>query len=229
MANPWVVPQNDPANGNFPDRVNLASYGQVGAVWGTAFDRPENAAYVSASYKRISDLGPLGLGGIYRITEVLDENGELNDPATGAVQNWLDVRTLNDQNGNPINVGSAASDADRGLGTPSTPTRDVDAYENAGKVGIGGIAISEDGSHLFFVNLFQKTLCSVALTGGTPPTTAACSSLNLDTNQRPWAVAVHRDRVYVGYVDTGEGVGPGQSAGNAGLRFYVASKSVTSS
>ena len=122
---------------------------------------------------------------------------------------------------------TAASDADRGLGTPSTPTRDTDAYQQAGKIGIGGIAISEDGSHLFFVNLFQKTLCAVALTGGTP-SGATCNSLGLETNQRPWAVAVHRDRVYVGYVDTGEGVGPGQSAGNAGLRFYVASKSVAS-
>ena len=60
---------------------------------------------MSASYKRISDLGPLGLGGIYRITQVLDENGELNDPATGAVQNWLDVSTLTDQDGDPIDVG----------------------------------------------------------------------------------------------------------------------------
>ncbi len=69
VANPWVVPPNDPANGNFPGRVNLATYGQIGSVWGTAFDRAQNAAYVSATYKRISDLGPLGLGGIYRITQ----------------------------------------------------------------------------------------------------------------------------------------------------------------
>ena len=227
VANPWVVPQNDPANGNFPDRVNLATYGQVGSVWGTAFSRPENAAYVAATYKRISDLGPLGLGGIYRITQVLDANGDLNDPATGAVENFLDVSTLTDQAGNPIDLGTVPTSAQRGLGTPATPTRDPDAYQQAGKVGIGGIAISEDGSHLFFVNLFQKTLCAVDLTGATP-TSATCNSLNLGANQRPWAVAVHRDRVYVGYVDTGEGIGPGVPAADANLGFHVASKAVAS-
>src|SRR4029077_16996728 len=41
VANPWVVPPNDPANGNFPGRVSLATYGQTGSVWGTAFDRAQ--------------------------------------------------------------------------------------------------------------------------------------------------------------------------------------------
>ena len=162
--------------------------------------------------------------------QVLDANGQLNNPATGTVENFLDVRTLTDQSGNPIDVGKVPTSAQRGLGAPAKQTRDPDAYEQAGKVGIGGIAISENGSHLFFVNLFQRTLCSVALTVA-PPTSATCNSLNLGANQRPWAVAVHRDRVYVGYVRTGEGLGPGvpaADAGRRGLRFFVASKTVVS-
>ena len=94
VANPWVVPPNDPANGNFPERMNLATYGQVGSVWGTAFDRAQNAAYMSATYKRISDLGPIGLGGIYRITQVLDEDGELNvRPQVPSRSGWTSGRS----------------------------------------------------------------------------------------------------------------------------------------
>ena len=91
-ATPWAVPNN--AAPDFPDRVELATYQQVGSVWGVAFDRPQNDAYVAANYKRISDLGPLGIGGIYKITDVLHDAGALNDPAGGSVQEWLDVNSL---------------------------------------------------------------------------------------------------------------------------------------
>ncbi len=215
VANPWNVPQNS-TNGTFPGRVSLATYGRVGSVWGVAFDRPQNAAYAAASYKRISDLGPLGLGGIYRISNVLNpDTGALNDPATGPVTDFLDVTTLG------VNVGTVPTD--RGLGAPDTPTRDTDAYQNSAKVGIGGIATSEDGNILFFTNLADRNVYALDVTGGATPTTATQVPLGLAGDERPWAVSVHRDRLYVGYVNTGEGVGPGLAAGAANLRFYVKS------
>ncbi len=97
VVNPWVVPANDPtppANTTYPGRVDLASYGAVGSVWGTAFNRRQNAAYAAATYKRVSDMGPLGLGGIYRIPNVVNQaTGALN-PSPGAVEQWLDVDAL---------------------------------------------------------------------------------------------------------------------------------------
>ncbi|MDH2413348.1 SdrD B-like domain-containing protein [Nocardioides sp. CER19] len=216
VANPWVVPANDPAVGNYPGRVDLATYGEVGSIWGDAFDRPQNAAYAAATYKRLSELGPLGLGGIYRIPDVLD-------PATGAVSGspgtpepWLDVTTLG------VDVGTVPTTAGRGLGPPDALVRDPNAFEQAGKVGIGGIAIDEEGTTLYFVNLFDRSLYALDITGGATPTSATRIPLNLTAGQRPWAVTVHRDRVYVGYVDTdGDGANPGNAAtGN----MYVVSE-----
>ena len=75
----------------YPGRVDLASYGAVGSVWGTAFNRRQNVAYAAATYKRVSDMGPLGLGGIYRIPDVVNQaTGALN-AAPGPVEPWLDV------------------------------------------------------------------------------------------------------------------------------------------
>ena len=220
VANPWVVPANDPANGNFPLRTTLATYSQTGAVWGMALDRSQNAAYAAASYKRISDLGPLGPGGIYRVPSVLDATGQIGSP--GAVQDWLDVGSIG------VDVGTVQTTLERGLGNPDAPTRDPDAYQQAGKVGIGGITVSEDGNTLFFVNLFDKDLYALDISGGNAPTSATRIPLHLGANQRPWAVAVHRDTVYVGYVDTGESDGPGVSASAANLQFHVVSTSVAS-
>ena len=93
--------------------------------------------------------------------------------------------------------------------------RDLDAFTKAGKVGIGGIAVTEDGSTLFFVNLFDKNLYALDIAEGATPTSATQIPLDLGADQRPWAVAVHRDRVYVGYVDTG---GDGAVPGNRGHR-----------
>ena len=222
VANPWVVPANDPtppANTTYPGRVDLASYGAVGSVWGTAFNRRQNAAYAAATYKRVSDMGPLGLGGIYRIPDVVDQaTGALN-PSPGAVEPWLDVDALPG-----VDLGVISSSADRQLGAPNALVRDPDAYTKAGKVGIGGIAVSEDGSTLFFVNLFDKNLYALNIAGGATPTSATRIPLNLGADQRPWAVAVHRDRVYVGYVDTrGDGASPGLPANG---NFYVVSQPV---
>ncbi len=221
VANPWVVPANDPPAGQnttYPGRVDLASYGAVGSVWGTAFNRRQNAAYAAATYKRVSDMGPLGLGGIYRIPNVVNQaTGALN-PSPGGVEQWLDVDAL-------PGVELGVIPVNRGLGLPSASVRDPDAYTQAGKVGIGGIAVTEDGSTLFFVNLFDKNLYAVNLPAdGSTPTSATRIPLNLGADQRPWAVAVHRDRVYVGYVDTrGDGASPGLPANG---NFYVASQPV---
>ncbi len=201
-------------------RTTLATYTETGSVWGTAFSRSQNAAYVAASYKRISAVGPLGLGGIYRVPGVLDEAGALAG-SPGAVQEWLDVTDIG------VNVGTVPSNAERLIGNPDTPTRDVDAYQKAGEVGIGGIATSEDGNALFFINLFDKNLYALDSTGGTAPTTATEVPLGLDDDQRPWAVAVHRDQVYVGWTDTGESDGPGLSADAANLEFHVMTAPVT--
>ena len=204
----------------YPDRVTLATFGQVGAVWGTAYRAKSNALYAAATYKRHAGLGTLGLGGIYRVNNVTTAAGAGNTAAT--VTPWLDVTSLG------INVGTAQTNEARGLTTAQTPAQDVDAFARAGKIGIGAITLSADGNTLYFVNLFDKKLYALDITNQSAPTLKSKIDLGLTTGQRPWALTISRGSFYVGYVTTGEtlvgGVetpNPGVAAATAGLTANV--------
>jgi SdrD B-like domain/Domain of unknown function (DUF5979) len=206
----------------FPGRTTLATFQQLGSVWGVAYNAPGNDIYVAASYKRHSGLGTLGLGGIYRVTNAVT-NGSISTSGT-TVSNWLDVTSLG------IDVGTVLSNSDRGLSGGNTEARDPDAFAKAGKVGIGGIAVSPDGKFLYFVNLADKQLYTLDISVASAPTLVAKTSLELTTGERPWAVTVHAGQLLVGYVTTGEtsegGVetaNPGISASAAGMTANVIS------
>ena len=201
--------------------MSLATYGQVGSVWGTAFDRAQNAAYVSASYKRISDLGPLGLGGIYRDhRRPRRRTGRSTLATTAAVEDWLDVDTLDRPERRPDQPRrSRERRRSRPRRPRSTPTRDVRRLPE-GRQGRASAASRSPrtATHLFFVNLFDKSVYALDSPAETPTTATRIATL-AGANQRPWAVAVHRDRLYVGYVDTRRGARSRQSAATAGLQL----------
>gem|GEM_PF-995920 len=223
---------NFPAGTNqegFPDRVVLATFGEVGAVDSVVYQRQSNSVFAFATYRRASGLGEKGLGGIYRITDVRDENGDVSDE--GDVIPWLDVT---DENGLNIDLGQelTLSNTDRGIAAPDSDMRDLNGFALTGTVGFGGATLSPDGNTLYFINLFDKKLYTVDLSGLDPadldatPTAddVASYDLDLEVGQRPWAVYIDAGQLYLGYVDTGEdadGMHPGLSAADAGLRAYV--------
>jgi SdrD B-like domain len=102
----------------------LAEYDQVGSTWGLAYRRQTKDLYTAAILKRHSALGPLGLGGIYRI---------LN----GVPTNWLDVTTLG------VNVGTNPRV------TPVNYLLDAGVFPLVGKIGLGDLDISDDGKTLY--------------------------------------------------------------------------------
>lgn len=215
----------------FPSRVTLATFLQTGAVWGSAFRNTGNDVFLAATYKRHSGLGALGLGGIYRVTNVLSSTGAVNPQPTSAVTNWLDVTTLG------VNLGTAESNATRALTTGGTPAYDIDAFAKAGKVGIGSMATSADGKTLYFINLFDKKMYAIDISNIAAPVllTPNGVSLGLTTGERPWALTLYRDKAYVGYVTTGEtlvgGVetaNPGQSATTAAMTARVITAPISS-
>ncbi|PJJ65425.1 SdrD B-like domain-containing protein [Compostimonas suwonensis] len=206
VANPWNAALNarNGGTGDYSERTSLASFSQTGALWGTAFKRDTGDVFAAATLHRHSDVGPLGLGGIYRLTDVLDDDGTIKAPA--AVQDWLNVQGLPIAGtDDTVDVGQDVIDwAARGLQRPQDPTRDAQVYGQVGKVGIGGIAVSSDEKTLYFVNLFDQTLYSVEIDD---PTTAVAHDLNLPAGERAWGIDVHRGALYVGVVETGEGSG----------------------
>jgi MYXO-CTERM domain-containing protein len=201
----------------FPGREILATYGEVGAISSNVYQASTDSLFAAATYKRQSALGPLGLGGIYRVTDVTDGSGNVSD--AGAVEQWLDLTTIG------INLGDVETNAERLLAAPNAPVHDTDAFAQAGKVGIGGMALSPDGNTLYFINLFDKMLYSIDVSDpDNPPTTFESYDLGLGTGERPWAVRIHRGEVYVGFVDSGEtdgGPQPGIAAAVAGLESHV--------
>lgn len=202
----------------FPGRVALATFHEVGAVNAVVFQKSTNSAWAFAVYKRQSGLGPQGLGGLYRISDVVDSTGA---PSAAGTVTGFDVRTLG------VDLGTVPTNSARGLTGPQDAARDADAMAKAGKVGFGGAAISPDGSTLYFVNLNDKRLYALDVADpAKSPTLKGSWSLDLGVGQRPWALTIDDGTVFVGYADTGEtaqGAQPGTSAASAGLHAGVLS------
>ncbi|MEV4776667.1 SdrD B-like domain-containing protein [Microbacterium sp. LWH12-1.2] len=198
---PWDATLN--GNGEYDQRTTLAEYSETGSLWGTAYRRTTGDLFSSATLQRHSDLGPLGLGGIYLVPNALNEDGTLGTP--GAVEEWLDVQGLPIAGGGTVDLGESTIDWDaRGLNGPTNPAHDTQAYDAIGKIGIGDIEVSSDQKTLYFVNLFDKNLYAIDIAN---PTEATRIPLNLAEGERPWAIEVHHGQVYIGYVQTGEGNG----------------------
>jgi len=187
----------------------VAQANQIGSTWGLAYQRDTQVLYASAVVKRHSGLGSLGIGGVYAIS----------DPAgTPSPSNFVDVSSLG------IDFGTIASNAARGLpANVEEQNTDAAAYGQAGVIGIGDIDISDDNSTLWMVNLNNRSLVSLDVSGGAVPTSAqefnvlgaagvpSCT----DGVLRPWALKLQGTKGYVGAVCTGENQADAGVAGAA--------------
>ncbi|MFT4286479.1 SdrD B-like domain-containing protein, partial [Nocardioides sp.] len=181
----------------YPNRTTLATFGEVGALWATEYNRVTNSVYAAATYKRESGLGELGLAGIYRVDDVLTEDGGIGMP--GTVVPWVDLTSLG------IDFGTALSNSERGLDATTTVARDPDAFAKAGKIGIGGISVSEDGSTMYVANLYDNKIYVLGIDTADPsaaPTLEGTLDPSLSDGQQLWAVETHHGSLFVGYVDT---------------------------
>jgi LPXTG-site transpeptidase (sortase) family protein len=176
----------------------LATYAQIGATWGLAYQRSTATVFSGALAKRHSGLGPLDAGGIYAI--------EVN-PATGSVisvSNFLDITTLG------IPVGTLPSNAARGLsGTSTVPNTDPAGWDAVGKSAIGDMEMNTADDGLWFVNLANQTLyeldiATTTLTETVPITLPAGATACPTSDIRPWAVEIYRGNVYIGVICSAE-------------------------
>ncbi|QMW00876.1 SdrD B-like domain-containing protein [Spirosoma foliorum] len=173
---------------------------EIGTVWGLGYNRVTKDLYVSATLHRHAGLGPLGVGGIY-----VTHTGS----TTVTTENFIDVSTIG------IDVGAASVPVNgaggRGLSADKTkPSNDAAVFPLIGKVGIGGLEVSEDGQKLWFVNLFDKKLYSIDISAynasGTKPTSANVKSYAIPDpgcsggSSRPWALHITSGKLYVGSV-----------------------------
>ena len=103
-----------------------------------------------------------------------------------------------------ISVGEIPSNTERGL--DEVPNRDVAAFAAVGKVGIGGIKISPDGSLLYAMNLSDKTVYEIDIATKTLNNSYAIPDPGCNNGTyRPWALGIREGVLYAGSICDGSG------------------------
>ena len=177
---------------NFPP-THLAFANEIGAVWGVAYLRAEKKVLSAASIKRHAGLGTLGTGGIY-----------MTDLATATSIPFFDFQA-------DLGILTGA-DPHSGLSADKTKTSsDPGPMSTVGKIGLGGIDLSDDTKTLYAVNMQDRRLYGIFIDSpARKPGPADVKSWAIDQSGcpngdfRPWAIYNYRKHVYVGGVCSGE-------------------------
>lgn len=173
---PAIVAFRDALINSQSARRTLATQGQVGAVYGLAYDWRRGHLYASAFHRRGHRFGPGGPGRIYRV-----------DLASGGVVPWANLPAGPDRH--QLNVAEDAASA---------------AW--VGGSAIGDIEIDDAGTALFAVNLFDRRIYRFALPDvrleGSFAHGAAGSSWA--QNARPFGLGYRDGWLYHAVVDSGE-------------------------
>ncbi|MBP7184030.1 MAG: hypothetical protein KBA06_00860 [Saprospiraceae bacterium] len=200
------------ASSSTPTPTTVTSVANVGSLWGVAIQPSQKRAFMSAVLKRHSGLGPLGLGGVY----VFDYNG-----ASPSLVGSFNLQGVSAANGGTLDFGTVnrtAGDVNYELGPEGSANIDFDAFDKVGKVGIGDADLSSDGNTLWLVNLNQKSLVSVDVSGATTSlpgsgvnqymiSTLANAPTCPNGELRPFGLEFNRGKGYVGMVCTAENSG----------------------
>ncbi len=184
---------NTPSDYDTPAHLQEAAADEIGSTFGLAYQGASNSLFVAAYMKRHSGFGPDGVGAIYRV-----------DRGTANVSLFVDLDALF--------PGSTGTDP-HPFGTDFD--KDAAAWDNVGKIALGGMDLSEDQQTLYVMNLADRQLYALPI-GLTPtaPSAGDVSRFTVPTpsgcavgDVRPFAVRVHDGMVYVGVVCSAESTG----------------------
>lgn len=189
---------------------SAATAGQLGAVWGLAYDSVRKKLYTSAFLKRHASFGPNGPGAIY----------QMDTQSTTAIPSLLIDLAANgvDVGSDPRAVSDGTVDDPDELPIDGTkPSWDQTAFAQIAKVSIGDIDMSADGNTLWAINLKQRELVAVNLTNKTVVAKLAIPNPGCSQGDyRPWALKLHLGKAWIGTVCSAE-----QSQAAADLKAYV--------
>lgn len=175
----------------------------LGTINSIAYNRSTNRLYAAAYFKKHSGFGP----GADNTLNTTDDPGAIYviNPATSTVVSTFTVPNATTNSHDVLDYSSDNGDT---------------GWNATGKSSLGGMALSDDNSRLFVMNLQDRMLYalnpttgaslgnSVSITTLTLPTPGGtstnCSNGSSSTNKRPFAVKYYRGSVYIGVVCTAE-------------------------
>ncbi|MBN8662997.1 MAG: hypothetical protein J0L83_00365 [Chitinophagales bacterium] len=198
-----------------------AKKNETGSIWGLAYQRHSKSLFAAAFVKRHAGLKNGKKGAIYLT----------NLSGVPATSEFIDLEAA------PYNInlgGTVVSDAVRGLTSVSNPNPSIDkfVYSIVGLQGLGAMDLSDndDQRFLYVTNTFSNTLIKIDLGTGATPTAPSAAGVqefgipsvpvSINSVVRPFAVKVHRGKVYVGAVSTNENA-PLPNMSNTGMNAYV--------
>lgn len=188
---------------------------QLGAVWGAAWQNNQERLFLAAFLKRFVGFES-GPSYVYIVdysspTPSLATSFNLQgvSPANGGAT--IDLGTVCRTAACSANPGKTGFPSDYELPTdPTEASIDLDAFAKVGTMSFGDIDLSEDGNTLWLVNLYQKALISVDVSGNSIGTVNQYLLENLSgipncTNGeiRPFALEFYGGRGYLGAICDG--------------------------
>ena len=201
-----------------PSNTYYGYHNQTGAIWGLAYRSKDSLMFSSSVLRRHTGFGPLGKAGIY-VTDFAASPGTngTNAPTT----NFLDLSF-----GGTFDFGTIPARSDLGTSPTASNNRDVEAFSRVGTIGMGDLEIAVDGNTLYTVNLFDKSLYQIDISGydGTAATLPSQANVSIDAlpnpcingEIRPWALKIRGNNLYVGFICDASG-----SDQREDLRAYV--------
>ena len=195
--------------------TQIGDTNSIGSTFGLSWNNLTNRVYAAAYQKRGARYGSLSgesTGAIYQIS---------NPTSASPVQSlFVDL--------NAVFTATTAGVNPHPTATTSDYTQDTASINEIGKIGLGGLKLSQDGATLYTVNLADKRLYAIPTSGALnsttitryniPTTGLATGSGNCPAaDVRPFALG--RDRagqIYVGAVCSAE-----STSNNAQMNVYV--------
>ncbi|CAA6822417.1 MAG: Unknown protein, partial [uncultured Sulfurovum sp.] len=189
----------------------------IGSVWGKAYQKNKKRLFVSSMLQR-----HIGLANTLSDIYVIDYSSGKQDQLLGHFS--LQGKTPNNLGAIPIDLGTINREISSGSNyqlsdNPLIPNIDFDAYSKVGKVSYGGIDVDHNENTLWLINLKQKGLISIDVSGDfnslstaktnqylieSLPNVPVCTNGQL----RPWGLKIHKDKGYIGLICDGSTTNP---------------------
>jgi len=171
---------------------SIVNYGDVGTVYGVAWQSKYKKGYASAFHKRYAAFGPNGPDAIYQI--------DLDNGLLGVIELDALTGTSNSAGSDAHNFTPAGNGAIYDLGLSEA------SYDGVGKRSFGDIELSGDEKTLYVVNLWDRKIYALDVSSGIAANVTLLNSWNTPdpTNagrNRPFGLAWHEDKLWLGSVD----------------------------